>query len=237
MSTTNSIFIINCSSQHRLLVTIYQIHFLGWKLRFMRQRCAYCFQNYLLPVAGRLSSLPNLSLKIPIVQVRRFSSVLLQSFDILLTQNFIKLFTAHSEQYCALFCHILCLELWIFKYFFIPKEIKSFHQFVLVITVVDCTHLPSMVGHRPFVVITHIYVVVLLDASSVKQVKCFFFTSCFLNCLAFEVKLEVHALVKLFCLSVFDVKLWEKGAFHHFVYLVSFFHLELSVNNFVDVRP
>lgn len=86
---------------------------------------------------------------------------------------------------------VLCLEASVLDDFLIPKEIKLPDTFVLMVTVVDSSDLPSPMRHGPLVMLSHVDVVFLFNVTSVHHIETLLITACFLDDLVFEVAFYV----------------------------------------------
>jgi hypothetical protein len=203
----------------------------------VRQGGIYGLQHDLLLLACRLSSPPHLVLKVGVVEVSAFGSEFLEALDVFLIEDAGESLGLHFQEDGPLFGDVLGFEVEVLHHFLVAEEVEPFEDAILVVAVVDCADLPATVGHRPFVVFSHVDVVFFLDAALEDEVEGLFVVACFLDHLIFEVALNVETLVELLCFFVLDVQFGEKGTFHHIVDLIPFFQLYLALDSFVYLTP
>ena len=104
-------------------------------------------------------------------------------------------------------------------------------------TIVDCSNFPSTMWHRPFIVLSYIYVILLFKTSLVEKIESFVFTSSFSYNLSFKIALNFQAIIELFRLFIFNMQLSKKGTSHHINNLISFFPLNLSFHKCINLTP
>ena len=194
-------------------------------------------EDDLLFIGGWLSSLSDFCFKVGVVNICILCPVFFQAFYILLIENWEKILVWHFEEDCPLSGYISGSELQILDHLLITKEIISFENFILMIAVVDSSNFPSTMGHGPLVVLPDKNMVLLLKGTFIEQAEYFFFTTCFLNNLSFEVALKFHAVIKLFGFFIFDMELWEEGTSHHISNFISLFSLYLFFDDGIDILP
>ena len=169
-------------------------------------------------------------LELSVVCLYVLSPELLESFDLLPRKIAVEGVSIEGEQHRTTVCRILAAHPHVFEYLFIPKKGMLREGPRLVVGVVDGPHLPAMVGQRPLVMLSQVYMTLLPDFSLHQNVQPISLFSGLGYDLTWEVEVDLHLRVESSGSFLLQVSRSEKTAADYLSDCVTGVCLHLSSN-------